>query len=319
MKSCPQCNQSYNDETLNFCLNDGAMLVQTNIQNQQAATVMMNQPRVTANQQPIFVTPPPTFGNNVPPPKKSKTWMWVLGIFAVLGLIGVVGVIGIAALISQIPEENDNNNRNVKRDSTNLLGNKKKTDDSTPTKSNDDNNDDVQKDDLSDWKYSGKFGESAFKGNELLMSSNSDKFSFTLSSPDFDFQTENATTKVTVKNIGGQVTSAGFGLMINCDEETPLKSDYVFLIDSKAKKFRIAKHISGKETNIIDWTSSSSINSGTEYNELEVKEDNGSMTFYVNGQAVKTIKDTENNKSGIVGLYVGTQNPIAFSNLEIRK
>jgi Domain of Unknown Function (DUF1080) len=314
MKSCPQCKQNYNDETLNFCLNDGAMLVQTFNQNQQAETVMMNQPRVTANQQPVPFQPQQQTYGNVKPPKKSNAWMWILGIFGVIGVLGLVGFIGLAALVSQIPDDNSNNTN--KRESTNLLANKKKNTEEKTTNSSDN----VLKDDLSSWKYdNASVGNAAFKDGEMTMTSKAGNYYFMLSTPDSDFQTGNAITKVTVKNVDNKASNLGFGLLIHCDEDEPGLKDYAFVIDSKTKKYRIGKHIATKESNIINWTSSSAINGGTEYNDLEVKDENGSMSFYINGQSVKTIKDTENNKSGIVGLYVGGGIPIAFSNLEIRK
>jgi uncharacterized protein DUF4190 len=62
MKRCPKCNQTYTDETLNFCLNDGEMLLAaysdeppTIVSGQSSPkfddsppTVMMNQTRVTS-------------------------------------------------------------------------------------------------------------------------------------------------------------------------------------------------------------------------------------------------------------------------------
>jgi hypothetical protein len=308
MKSCPQCKQNYNDETLNFCLNDGAMLVQTFNQNQQAETVMMNTPRVTANQQPAFINQPQQTYGNVPPRKKSRAWLWILGIFGALGLGAIVVFIALVGIMASIPDESNNRNNNGK--------NIKKTPDSTPN----DSKNDVLKDDLSGWYYNdAKVGTALQDNDELVMTSKAGSYYFMLSTPDKDFRTADAITKVTVKNVDDEKSVLGFGLLVSCDENTPGKLDYYFLIDSKTKKYRIGKHISTKENNLVDWTSSSAINGGTEYNELEVKDENGSFTFYINGQSVKTVKNNENNKSGIVGLYVGGGIPIAFSNLEIRK
>ncbi len=53
MKLCPKCNQTYSDENLNFCLNDGEMLMQSSSPVQSSPlddpppTVMMNEARVT--------------------------------------------------------------------------------------------------------------------------------------------------------------------------------------------------------------------------------------------------------------------------------
>jgi hypothetical protein len=55
MKRCLKCGQSYSDETLNFCLNDGDLLIQqasydpppTIFADDSPPTLRMNQPRVT--------------------------------------------------------------------------------------------------------------------------------------------------------------------------------------------------------------------------------------------------------------------------------
>jgi hypothetical protein len=45
MKICPNCQQTYTDENLNFCLTDGGVL--TKMDDAPPPTVMMNQARVT--------------------------------------------------------------------------------------------------------------------------------------------------------------------------------------------------------------------------------------------------------------------------------
>lgn len=58
MKSCPRCGQTYGDPDLNFCLNDGELLIQAQNSPQSAQysrpyvddappTIMMNDPRAT--------------------------------------------------------------------------------------------------------------------------------------------------------------------------------------------------------------------------------------------------------------------------------
>ena len=44
MKQCPRCNQTYTDDDLNFCLNDGELLAAFN---DAPPTVFMDPPRVT--------------------------------------------------------------------------------------------------------------------------------------------------------------------------------------------------------------------------------------------------------------------------------
>ncbi len=45
MKICSACNQTYTDENLNFCLNDGNLL--SELKDDAAPTVMLNQARTT--------------------------------------------------------------------------------------------------------------------------------------------------------------------------------------------------------------------------------------------------------------------------------
>lgn len=51
MKQCLKCNQTYSDDSLNFCLNDGEMLIQSGSSSRpfddSPPTVMMNDPRST--------------------------------------------------------------------------------------------------------------------------------------------------------------------------------------------------------------------------------------------------------------------------------
>jgi hypothetical protein len=46
MKVCPKCNQTYDDNNLNFCLNDGELLMEQQTQD-APPTIMMDAPRQT--------------------------------------------------------------------------------------------------------------------------------------------------------------------------------------------------------------------------------------------------------------------------------
>lgn len=66
MKRCPNCNQTYTDESLNFCLSDGGTLIK--VGDDAPPTIFMNQARTTnqtswANNDPFT---PPTFGQMSP-------------------------------------------------------------------------------------------------------------------------------------------------------------------------------------------------------------------------------------------------------------
>ena len=47
MKICPKCNQTYTDESLNYCLNDGAELTGSSVDNEPPPTIFMDPPRTT--------------------------------------------------------------------------------------------------------------------------------------------------------------------------------------------------------------------------------------------------------------------------------
>jgi hypothetical protein len=307
MKNCPKCQKQYADESLNFCLNCGAGLV---FYGQIAPTIVMPESRQTANSP--FQNQPRTLQNSSPiPKKKSNAWIWLVGIFTVLFLIGGIAVVGLILIAANLPDTDKTEQKSIV-----------KPKDSPPTE----NNKSVSpqnvaiKDNLAKWSFDDlTVGKSTFVGNELEMNSIDNSHYFILTTPDNEFRTENATTKLTIRNPNNQSTSLGYGLLIHCDEYTPGEKDYAFLIDSKNGGYRVAKHKETKETVLIPWTKSKSINIGSEYNEIEVKDSKDSMEFYINGDLVTTVKHSDGNTNGITGLYTGTGFPISFSNLEIRK
>lgn len=65
MKVCPNCNQTYTDESLNFCLSDGSTL--THLQTDEPPpTIQMNTARTTSpnfHEKPTNFTNQPNFGN----------------------------------------------------------------------------------------------------------------------------------------------------------------------------------------------------------------------------------------------------------------
>src|ERR1043165_7904554 len=118
MKRCPQCNRTYSDDALSFCLDDGSPLVSASAPSSfdPGATVQYPQGRDTAPQPTIAYgpgqtpppsTPPPPAWSPMPPmaPQKRSVWPWILGIGAVLVFMGFGGLILIIA-----PASMSNNN-----------------------------------------------------------------------------------------------------------------------------------------------------------------------------------------------------------------
>jgi hypothetical protein len=118
MKICPNCSQTYADDSQNFCLNDGATLktaVGTTFGNAEQPTVILNEPRATdANRQ--FATQ-----QNAPVRRKSRAWIWVLLIFGAVFLLCGGGLAGLIYLGSNAPryESNYDFNYNVNSGATN--------------------------------------------------------------------------------------------------------------------------------------------------------------------------------------------------------
>ena len=305
MKICPTCQQTYADDALNFCLNDGAVLVQ-----QKANTpppVFGSQPANTGGA--ANPTAPENWGFKpavVQPKPKSKSWIWVLGIFGAVILLCGGGFVGLLAIVANSGDDNRNLSGNYSQNFNSNSGGKKLGN--------------ILTDDLSGWKLpNDNLGVTDYQNKEFSMTSKSGGYFFILLTNNRAFRTENATARVTVKNPSATFTESGYGLTIHNNISVPLAQDYGFLIDSVSKGYRIVKHQARKETVVANWTDSDAIKSGAQPNMLEVKDNNGKMSFSINGKTVKTIDDGDGIKNGVIGLYASGAVPILFSNLQVEK
>lgn len=122
MKRCPSCNQTYADDSLSFCLSDGAPLLSdvgnTNPGSQATLVYTNPDPGATAQQRPGGTNP--LHGNQPAPnwsqpqysmgqPQKSSALPWILG-GGVLLLLVLGGLAGAAVLLlssSRKPERTD--------------------------------------------------------------------------------------------------------------------------------------------------------------------------------------------------------------------
>lgn len=91
MKICPQCRKTYEDNNLNFCLDDGVGL---NAVDQAAPTVVMPGAGETGTQQAAPTQWQTPMQQAQAPRKSSKAWIWVLLILGVLVLICGGGALG---------------------------------------------------------------------------------------------------------------------------------------------------------------------------------------------------------------------------------
>lgn len=317
MKICPKCQKAYSDDGLNFCLEDGAVLSpQTSgeVFNSPPATVMMNQPRETFPNQQYSHQTQQTGWDTIPKNQgqrsnNSKSWLFAAGILGALVLVCGGGLIGLIAFLASIKNEPFGNSD---YNSETVNANVKNTNSAPDDRKN------VTEIDLSNWnKNFSAYGKTDFRDGELIMSSKKDGFYFVLVAP-ANYKTENATTRVVIRNINNGDNNLGYGLLIHSNP-TPLTQDYAFLIDSKNQKYRVVKHQKRNEDEVVGWTNSPSIRTGTQENVLEVRDENDSLNFYINGNYITSIRQTDGYKNGVTGLYVGGLSPIGFSNLEIKR
>lgn len=127
MKTCPSCHQAYEDDSLMFCLHDGAALRPTMLPSDPSATLPLPTPNPTQPGPTVASPPPPTAPNRpglpmqwTPPvvalprgiaagPSQRSVLPWILGIVVVMGIFGVVIAIiltrdrGVDTLIARAP------------------------------------------------------------------------------------------------------------------------------------------------------------------------------------------------------------------------
>lgn len=340
MKTCPRCQKTYADDNLNFCLEDGSVLVMAHEQTMMPETVIMNDPRPTQPQPPPATQagPPPNWQQQPQyqpqpyslqqPQKSSKTWLWVVGILGVLVLLCGGGFVGFVFWAASQAEKNANSILNGEKFASPTPSNKKTSTSTTSTTaapantssttlSSSDRTDVTTVDlDMFVQKYS-VFGTTEMNGDELIMGSLQKNFYYALAAPS-DYTTEDADTCVTLRNINDATSSLGYGLIFHSNPQ-PLQQDYAFLIDTKRKKYKIVHHEPQKELVVKNWTASTAINGGTEENTLEVRDQTDKIELYINGNLVTSITNIYGYSGGVVGLYSGDAVKIAFKKLEIRR
>lgn len=318
MKICPKCQKTYTDQNLNFCLDDGSVLSQYGGSQSPPTSVGNPSPQLNVQQQPIQTTPAPAW-NNGPQPgaiqneKSSKTWIWVMLILGVLVIFCGGGFIGLLAYIGSQENSNGSTNTSIAKNTTTS---------SSPDPKNAGTSEEektTEKVDLSEWvRPFSVYGTTEMSGSDFVMSSKNKGFYYALAAPADTFQTENANSKVTLRNIDGASSRLGYGIVFHSDP-TPLQQGYAFLIDTKKKKYRVVHHSPQKEEAVVDWKSSDSIKPGTDENTLEVRDKQDKIELYINGDMVNSIKNVYGFKGGVVGLYSGDAAKVAFFDLEVSK
>jgi hypothetical protein len=344
MKRCPSCNRTYTDEALNFCLEDGTPLAADGASTADTnETMRYPVPGRTAPVPPSGYQPAPQSSLTAPAapphgyqqpqwspapvlqPRKSNAVWWVLGglgVVVVLGIGIVIVILAVASISSQsnrnrvitVNSNNRNSNRIANTNNSNSLRTNTNTTVPLPASFSDD---------FSSPKWStgnSQFGDLWYVNDEYHMRSKDQTYTL-MYGPSNDYNTENATVKVTVRNVDGVSPTSGYGLVVHGErsKEDQLE-DYGFLIYSGAKpQYKVVMHKGGTETELVSWAPSSTIRQGTSTNQLEVRITGPMLSFYINGQFVKSITDTANFKRGRAGLYTSDAHEVAFDDLEIKR
>jgi hypothetical protein len=342
MKRCPSCNRSYTDQSLNFCLEDGTPLVADAPPGDPNVTMRYPAARDTADpppteiyrpdsplisQPPRQTQPPPQQPPQWSPtpvvtPKKSNAIWWILGGLAAFGVIGVGLVVVLLAWASMSASNTNNgnvNNRNENRNSNVIANNNTNTNNSNA-------NSDLPAsftDDFSSTKWGtgdSRFGKFWYTDDEYHMSSK-EKTYIVMYAPSDDYNTENATVKVTARSVAGTVPLYGFGLMVHCAQSKAKQlEDYALLIyPTDTPEYEVIIHKDGVQKSLVERTASTAIRPGTNPNQLEVRVKGAELSFYVNGQYLTKITDSENFRRGRAGFYTSDTAEVAFDDLEISR
>jgi len=342
MKRCPQCNRTYSDDALSFCLDDGSPLVSTAAPSSfdPGATVQYPQGRETSPQPTIAypgsapsMPPPPAplpqQWSPMPPPapQKRSVWPWLLGIGAVLVFMGI----GVVILIFAIASVTNNNNNNGNNSNRVANRNTNRNANSTGTNANENTNENTNTrsslttytDDFSKQEWGtgpSQYGNVKYEDEEYHMHATKGGYIVMYGPDRKDYYDANATVRVGTRSIDGNPPETGYGLVVHGEKKTGSLEDYSFLIyNGDNPKYKIVLHKAGVESKVVDWTPSSTIRTGTSPNQLEVRIRDTKMDFYINGQFVTSVIDEANYKNGRVGFYTSDTGEVAFDDLEISK
>jgi len=335
MKRCPQCNRTYTDDALSFCLDDGAPLA--SISPPPAApggTAQYPSPRETSPQpQPTIAYSPgqmpppqaPPAWSPMPPsqPRKRSVWPWLLGIGAIVVLMGI-GLIVLIFVVASISNNHNNNrvsnnsnngnSRLANRNSNSNTGNSNTNTSSLPASFSDDFS-------IPNWGSGpSTYGRTWYQNDEYHMSATKGGYIVMYSPKTAQYETKDATVRITVRNVDGTETSKGYGILVHAELKNDQLEDYGFLIDNGNKGYyRVVEHKAGVEVPMVSWKASSAIRTGTSPNQLEVRIRDLKLDFYINGQFVTSVADAEGYRAGKCGLYSSDTTEVAFDDLEISR
>ncbi len=335
MKRCPQCNRTYTDDALSFCLDDGSPLAAVTEQPPMdtAPTVQYPPPRETSQPtiayRPGQMPPPPAppSWSPVPPPQPQKrsVWPWLLGIGAIVVLMGI-GLVVLIFVVARISSRNSNDRANINSNNGNFRSNRNSNSNLANANSNSNSNSRSSasfNDDFSTKRWGtgpSQFGDIFYQDDEYHMHASKDGYIVMYAPDEGDYKVENGTVRVTSRSVSGTSPSAGYGLVVYGEKKDGKLEDYGFLIyNGDSAQYKIVEHKGGIETKLVDWTRSNTIRKGTSANEIEVRMQNHKLEFYINGQYVTSVTDSDGFLRGLVGFYTSGTPEVAFDDLQISR
>lgn len=336
MKRCPSCNRTYADISLNFCLEDGTPLL-LDAPSQAGHPTLQYPPIRDTDPPPTAIYNPEGPPSNQAPPyhqpvqwsptpqmtrQKSSALWWVLGGLAVLAMIGIGLFVMILALASLSDDEIVNTNTNTMVANTNVNTN---TNINTNITVNANSDTEVPSSGLFVEDFSTEawrtgnfaYGDIWYADGAYRMRSK-DKMYLIMYAPSEKYNTANATVRVTARSVDGSAPASGYGLVVHGDRTENNQKDYALIIYSGPDpQYQIVYHKGGEQTAVVPWTKTKVIRTGTNTNQLEIRTKGAELSFYINGQYVDRIVDSQNIRSGVAGFYTSFTSEIAFDDLEI--
>jgi hypothetical protein len=329
-------------------LDDGAMLVSAGNQpnydpnatiaypaarDTSGAPTQVFQPNVTPQQ--VTPTPPPTpsWGPtpySQPPVKKSNPLPWILGIVGVLLVLGIGAVVMLSIAGGSNSNNANSNNNNRAANNTNNSNRTANANNANANNTNNSNNSNSEMftansliDDFSEEKWA--TGERAFGSfyddGEYHMRYTTIGYYVVIYGPDEEgYYTQDATVKVSARSVDGKSPDNGYGLVVQGELIDGKLEDYAFLIvNETVGGYSVVQHQGSKEVVLVQPARSSAIRTGTSPNQLEVRIKGTQLSFYVNGQYITSITDTNGNTTGRVGFYTSNGGEVAYDDLRIEK
>src|SRR5947208_4808554 len=160
------------------------------------------------------------------------------------------------------------------------------------------------------------FGDIWYHNDEYHMRSK-EKTYLVMYAPTDDYNTGDADTKVTVRSVDGTAPATGYGLIVHGEKSKAGElEDYALLIyNGDNPQYSVIKHKAGQQSTVVEWTKSSAIRTGTSTHQLEVRARADELSFYVNGQYLEKITDSENFKRGLAGFYTSDTTEVPLDHL----